>query len=69
MLTWHDASVVVETTTPVLFEAMDVAAIHQYALWDSIMLVAAAQAGCRVLLSEDLHAGFIWRGVEVKRPF
>ena len=69
VLAWHDACVVVETTTPVLMEAMDVSAIHQYSLWDSVMLAAAAQAGCRALLSEDMQAGFIWRGVEVRRPF
>lgn len=68
VLTWHDACVVVETTTPVLFEAMDLATMHPFSLWDSIMLAAAAQAGCRVLLSEDLHPGFVWRGVEVRPP-
>ena len=69
MLAWHDASFVIETTSSVLLEAMDVATTHKYSLWDSIMLAAAAQAGCRVLLSEDLHPGFVWRGVEVRRPF
>ena len=47
---------------------MDVSTIHLYLLWDSIMLAAAAQAQCRVLLSEDLHPGCVWRGVEVRKP-
>jgi predicted nucleic acid-binding protein len=45
------------------------AVMHQYALWDAIMLAASAQAGCRLLLSEDMQAGFIWRGVAIQHPF
>ena len=48
---------------------MDLATFHQYTLWDAIMLAAAAHAGCRVLLSEDMQHGFIWRGVEIRNPF
>jgi predicted nucleic acid-binding protein len=33
------------------------------------MLAAAADAGCRLLLSEDLQEGFTWRGVTVVNPF
>ncbi len=69
VLAWHDACLIAETTTPVLLEAMDLATMHQYSLWDSLMLAGAAQAGCRALLSEDIQAGFIWRGVEIRNPF
>jgi predicted nucleic acid-binding protein len=33
------------------------------------MLAAAAQAQCRLFLSEDLQDGFIWRGMTVANPF
>jgi predicted nucleic acid-binding protein len=69
VLAWHDAALVVETTAPLLFEAMDIATRHQLSLWDSIMLAAAAQSGSRLLLSEDMQPGFSWRGVEIVRPF
>lgn len=69
VLAWHDACLVAETSASVLFEAMDLAAMHQYSLSDAVMLAAAAQAGCRVLLSEDMQDGFIWRGVEIRNPF
>ncbi len=69
VLTWHDACLVADTTSGVLMEAMDLAAMHQYSLWDAVMLAASAQAGCRVLLSEDMQAGFLWRGVEIRNPF
>lgn len=69
VLAWHDVSLVADTTSSVLLEAMDLTAMHQYSLWDAVMLAAAAQARCRVLLSEDMQAGFIWRGVEIRNPF
>lgn len=69
VLAWHDACLVGDTTSGVLLEAMDLATMHQYSLWDAIMLATAAAAGCRVLLSEDMQTGFLWRGVEIRNPF
>jgi predicted nucleic acid-binding protein len=34
-----------------------------------LILAVTAEAGCRVLLSEDMHEGFTWRGVTVVNPF
>ena len=51
-----------------LMSALDLAATHQLQLWDSIILSAAADAGCAVLLSEDMQDGFVWRGVTVVNP-
>jgi predicted nucleic acid-binding protein len=36
---------------------------------DAVMLSVAADAGCRLVLSEDLQDGFTWRGVTVTNPF
>jgi hypothetical protein len=33
------------------------------------MISAAAEGGCRLLLSEDLQDGFSWRGVTIANPF
>jgi predicted nucleic acid-binding protein len=66
---WHDAYETVDTTLPVLREAMDIASAHQFALWDSVMIAASVHANCRLLLSEDMHAGFTWRGVGIRNPF
>jgi len=32
-------------------------------------MAVAAENSCRMLLSEDLQNGFIWRGVTVVNPF
>jgi predicted nucleic acid-binding protein len=49
--------------------AADLAADHHFSIWDAVILSAAAQAGCRLLLSEDLQNGFTWAGVTVVNPF
>ena len=69
VLGWFDGYPVIGTTPAVVVEAMEVAATHRLAFWDSVMLAAAAQADCRMLLSEDLQDGFTWRGVTVRNPF
>ena len=43
--------------------------MHKLGIWDAIVLSAAADAGCRLSLSEDLQDGFTWQGVTVANPF
>jgi len=69
VLSWGDAFPLVETSNDVLLAATDLADAHQLGLWDAVMLSAAADARCRLLLSEDLQDGFTWRGVTVANPF
>jgi predicted nucleic acid-binding protein len=69
ILTWRDAFPVIETSSAVLVDALDLAADHELSIWDSVILSAAAAAECRLLLSEDLQDGFTWRGVTVTNPF
>jgi predicted nucleic acid-binding protein len=69
ILTWRDAYPVIETSSAVLVDALDLAADHELSIWDSVILSASAAAGCRLLLSEDLQDGFTWRGVTVTNPF
>lgn len=69
VLAWADAYSLAETTSAVLIEAMELVSTHRLGLWDSVMLAAAAQADCRMLLSEDMQDGFTWRGVTVRDPF
>lgn len=69
VLNLSDVYRTLETTEPVLLAAMDLAVDHQLTIWDAIILSCAAEAGCRVLLSEDMQDGFTWRGVSVINPF
>jgi predicted nucleic acid-binding protein len=69
ILTWQDAFPVIETSPSVLLAGVDLAVQHHVSIWDSIILAAAAAAGCRLLLSEDMQSGFTWNGVTVANPF
>jgi predicted nucleic acid-binding protein len=66
---WRDAFGTVGTTPEVMQAAVDLATDHALGLWDAVILSVAAQAGCRLLLSEDLQDGFTWGGVTVANPF
>lgn len=52
-----------------LADAMELSAEHRMSFWDAMLWAAARQAGCAVLLSEDMQHGFQLRGVRVVDPF
>jgi predicted nucleic acid-binding protein len=69
LLSWTDAFDIIPTDPAVMLAAADLAADHQLAIWDAVILSAAAGAGCRLLLSEDMQHGFTWHGTTVINPF
>jgi predicted nucleic acid-binding protein len=50
-------------------EAAALASARKLQFWDSLILVTSADAGCVLLLSEDLQDGFVYRGCTVANPF
>jgi predicted nucleic acid-binding protein len=69
ILGWRDAYALSETSASVMVNAVDLATDHRLRIWDAVILAATAEAGCRLLLSEDLQDGFTWQGVTVTNPF
>ena len=69
ILSWRDTFTLLDTSETVVLAAADLAVDHQLNIWDSIILSAAAHAGCRLLLSEDFQNGFTWSGITVTDPF
>ena len=69
ILAWTDAFGVVPTGPEVMTAAVDIATDHRLSIWDAVILSASAQAGCRLLLSEDLQDGFTWGGLTIANPF
>lgn len=49
--------------------ALDLATTHKLQFWDALIVSTAADAGCAMLISEDMQHGFAWRGVTVVDPF
>jgi predicted nucleic acid-binding protein len=68
ILSWRNAYALVETSPEVLLAALDLT-VRQFSIWDAVILCAAAEADCHLLLSEDVQDGFVWRGVTVVNPF
>lgn len=69
ILNWRDAFPLVETSPGIMLAAADLATDHRLGIWDAVIISATAEAGCRLLLSEDLQDGFTWKGVTVTNPF
>lgn len=69
ILLWRDSFPLIGTSPAVMLAASDLAVDHRLSIWDAVILAAAAEDGCRLLLSEDMQEGFVWRGVTVTNPF
>lgn len=63
------AVTVAATTERVLAEALATAARYSLQVWDAIIIVAAANAGARFLLTEDMHDGLAVHGLALVNPF
>jgi predicted nucleic acid-binding protein len=48
--------------------AADLVVDHKLQFWDAMIVSAAADAGCALLLSEDMQHGFVARGLTVVNP-
>jgi predicted nucleic acid-binding protein len=48
--------------------ALDLVVDHKLQYWDALIVSTAAEAGCGILLSEDMHHGFVVRGMTVINP-
>jgi len=69
VLRFREAYSLVPTTEAVVAAALDLAAEHQFTIFDAIIVNAAADAGCHALISEDMQHGSVWRGVRIVAPF
>ncbi len=69
VLSWADTFEVADSTWFAFQSALDLTVDHQLPMWDALILAVAAENHCRLLLSEDFHHGFTWRGVTVVSPF
>ncbi|MGO9126562.1 MAG: PIN domain-containing protein [Terriglobales bacterium] len=52
-----------------ILAAIDLQRLHGFSFWDALVLRAAKQAGCSVLLTEDLQAAREIDGVRIINPF
>ena len=69
ILSWRNAFALIETSAEIMLAASDLAVNNQFGIWDAVIVCAAAEAGCRILFSEDMQDRFIWKGVTIINPF
>ncbi len=69
MPAWADGFEIADSTSAAFAAAMDLCADHGLQIWDALVLSVCADCRCRILLSEDMHHGFTWRGVTVVNPY
>lgn len=60
---------VVGVDVPLVLSAVDTSRTARVSLWDALIIEAASRAGCERVLSEDLNAGQVIRGVRIENPF
>lgn len=54
--------------TRTALSAADLVVDHKLQFWDALIVTAAADAGCTLLLSEDMQHGFVTRGLTIINP-
>ena len=59
---------IVQVSPLLIQEAVDCSILNQLSFWDSLILAAAASAGCSTVYSEDLNPGQSILGVKVQNP-
>ena len=69
MMAWADSFEVADSSWSAFQSAMDLAMDHKLQIWDALIMAVAAENRCRLLVTEDLQNGFIWRGITVVNPF
>ena len=60
---------VFQHTRASIAEAAAQAAARRYFFWDAVLLASADEAGCTVMLSEDMHDGAKFGNIVVRNPF
>ena len=60
---------VVEPRVSDILAAIDLHRLRGFSYWDSLIVHCARQAGCTVLLTEDMQHGQVIDGVRIVNPF
>jgi predicted nucleic acid-binding protein len=60
---------VVSTDPQLVRQAVQTSRRFEIAVWDALIMEAARAAGCRRVMSEDLHSGQDFDGVVIENPF
>jgi predicted nucleic acid-binding protein len=68
-LAWFETFPCASASSEAVRQALADAAAGRASYWDALLVATAAEAGCAVLLSEDMADGARIGGVEIVNPF
>ena len=60
---------IVQIDVPLVLAGIETARRFRISFWDALIVRAAHQAVCDVLLTEDLNDGQVFDGVRIENPF
>jgi predicted nucleic acid-binding protein len=66
---WHDLFPYAAASEAAVRSALADAAVGRASYWDALLVATAGEAGCRVILTEDLADGADLGGVRIRNPF
>ncbi len=66
---WMSYFPIIAPNATALAAALDLNVSQRTGFWDGLLLATAEQAGCTLLLSEDMHDGMKFGGLTVRNPF
>lgn len=69
VMSWREKGTVAPTSVETLVKAFDTVVAHGLQPFDAIVLAAAGEAGCSLLVTEDMQDGFTAGGVTLVNPF
>jgi predicted nucleic acid-binding protein len=66
---WMRDSEICLGSSGTMVRAINLASDRQLQIWDAFIVECALEAGCKILLSEDMQHGFYWNGLTIINPF
>ena len=68
-LAYANTFALIEPTRTAMHTALAAAGSGRFSYWDAFLLATAAESGCSICLSEDMHDGAKLGSITVRRPF
>jgi predicted nucleic acid-binding protein len=60
---------IVQVSPQLIYDAIDCSILNKVSFWDSLILAAAASAGCSKVMSEDFNPDQAILGIKIQNPF
>lgn len=68
LLAFSDSFGLASSEKRTVVAAADLVVDHKFQFWDALIVNAAIEASCTLLLSEDMQHGFVTRGLTIVNP-